>query len=137
MLIFLSVSCEQRGTFNKSYPNYSKYPQKTPQDALASVIKAVENNDAEYLINHLYNPKDAIEGMTKRNYNKAIEETQQYMGKIIDQYKLFKNADIDYSFEGKDANTPVAIFILDNYEKQLHFTKVQRRWYFTYSFGIE
>src|SRR5262245_42923796 len=69
-----------------------RYPQKTPQEALQSVVRAIENKKIEYLVAHLADPdyvdrtineyKAAAKGGDEAKailaFERLVKETEQY-----------------------------------------------------------
>jgi hypothetical protein len=78
-----SVAGQEPAKLTKRYGldvNLNSYPQKTPQEALLSIGKAVENKRMDYLMAHLADPRFVDESVAK--YQSAI-------GKGGDQAKRF------------------------------------------------
>src|SRR5438445_6488726 len=55
-----SVAAQGQNQLNKRYGfdvNLNLYPQKTPQEALLSIAKAVDNKRVDYVLAHLADPR--------------------------------------------------------------------------------
>jgi hypothetical protein len=90
------VAAQEPAKLNKRYGldvNLNSYPQKTPQEALLSIGKAVENKRMDYLMAHLADPRFVDESvanyqsvMTKGGdkakrflaFDRLVSETTQY-----------------------------------------------------------
>ena len=62
LVMFLAsfVAAQNQNQLNKRYSfdvNLDLYPQKTPQEALLSIAKAVDNKRVDYLLAHLADPR--------------------------------------------------------------------------------
>ena len=77
-----------------------------------------------------------MEALKGRGYDEFVQEILMYMKKNIDKFKQFKDAKIVLTYE-YDSDTVNAYFILDNYRKQLVFSKIGSQWFFNSSVGID
>ncbi len=61
--------------------NPDLYPQKTPQDALQSIIKAYENKRMDYLLAHLADPRFVDETVAdyKNSLRQGTEKSRQFL----------------------------------------------------------
>jgi hypothetical protein len=62
LLLFVVAGAEGQGDKGKTFKRYSieletkRYPQGTPKEALGSVLKAIAENQVDYLLAHLADP---------------------------------------------------------------------------------
>lgn len=121
--------------------NGSRYSQKTPEDALKSVILAIENKKIDYLVAHLADPKfvdDRIkeyvkgqtgsdEARTFRAFTRLVQETKDHFLEdplLVKELKLFAK-------EGKwKTDEKSASAALKNVpDRQVFMRKIHNRWY--------
>jgi hypothetical protein len=128
LFVIYFFGCERKGTLDSTSPDLSKYPQDTPYSCLSSMIKAIELYDIEYLINHLLEPNVLKEDIENIDYELYLNTISENTKKNVSKFIPFLKAEIQY--EPNDH----AILVLNNYEKQIYFRCINKRWYFMYSF---
>jgi len=121
--------------------NESRYSQKTPEDALKSVILAIENKKIDYLVAHLADPgfvdgriKEYVKTQTGsdetrafRAFSRLVQETRDHFLEdplLVKELKLFAK-------EGKwKTDDKSASASLKNVaDRQVYMRKIHNRWY--------
>ncbi len=96
--------------------NSEIYPQKYPQQNLASVIQALENNDIKYFTKHLLHPDE------RSFYENELSKVRpSWPAKLALLLKDFEGAVIEEF--GEDAH-------IQNEKGLVVFNRLKRRWYF-------
>jgi hypothetical protein len=104
------------------------YPQATPKDALASVIKAIERKRVEYLLAHLTDP-DFVDQRVKDLGGKFPELVREATVKLIDDPEaLRKLRRIEKDGEWEMAEGKASAKVKDVRE-QAFLRKVGERWF--------
>ncbi len=121
--------------------NEGRYTQKTPEDALKSVIAAIESKKTDYLVAHLADPafvdariKEYVktqtgsdEARTFRAFSRLVQETRDHFLEdplLVKELKLFAK-------EGKwKTDEKSASAGLKNVpDRQVYMRKIHNRWY--------
>jgi hypothetical protein len=109
-------------------PDLKRYPQATPKEALASVIKAVEDRRIDYLLAHLADP-DWVEKRVKDlhggKFEELVKETTPRMDALT--LKQFQRFAKDGEWEVSD--TAAAVRLKDVTDRVIHLRKVEGRWF--------
>ncbi len=104
------------------------YPQGTPKDALAAVLKAVENKRIDYVVAQLAEPA-FIDDRVKRTFGGKFEEQVNDTRIKLDPgaVKLLER----YLKEGDwtSMESPVSVSLKDVKGRAVSFIKVGDRWY--------
>jgi hypothetical protein len=104
------------------------YPQSTPKEALASVIKAVENKRIDYVVAHLADP-EFIDARVKRDFGGNFDEQVNDTRTKLDEanVKLLQRFLKEGDWAGKDS--PVVVLLKDVKDRAVTFGKIGDRWY--------
>jgi hypothetical protein len=105
------------------------YPQSSPKEVLASVVKAVEAKKITYLLAHLAAP-DYVDQRIKDNGVKQEELVKESQAKLIDNpsaLKLLRRflKDGDWETEEKEAR----VQLKDVEDRIVQFRKIGDRWF--------
>jgi hypothetical protein len=123
--------------------NFEKYPQNEPRQALASVVKALEAGQYEYLLAHLADPafvdkrveeykaqikqKLAEDGKTLLAFDRLANETREHFkedpGTVRELLLFAKSGD----WETKDANAEARVKTIP--ARRVFMKKIDNRWY--------
>ena len=111
--------------------NAEKYPQDTPQKALASLIKSLEAKDYGYWVSHLMTPTDskvlldkqgslekAVAFLSDEKHSKMMNDNKERMQKMLDANK---------TTEGDENGVKWVRFHLEEKELQLE-KQADGRW---------
>jgi hypothetical protein len=75
-------------------PDLKTYPQTTPKEALASIIKAIDAKKIDYLVAHLADPTfvdDRVKRVFGGRFDEQVEDTRGKMGPLaVKQLKRFQ-----------------------------------------------
>jgi hypothetical protein len=105
------------------------YPQATAKDALASVLKVIDNKRIDYLLAQLADPKFVDERVKvyDGNFDTLVKETTEHLANdptlLRDLKKFAKQGEWDV------AETAASVFLKDNKDKRAYFRKIGSRWY--------
>jgi len=129
VLMVLLPSAERYGVAEDSM----KYPQKTPQQALASVLKAIEAKDYRYLLAHLTEPsfvEDRVKRVYGGQFDEQVEDTRARLDALV--IKQFTRIATQGKMEvGKIA----AIVRSDDYpDRIIRLVPRDGKWYLTHAF---
>jgi hypothetical protein len=104
------------------------YPQGTPKDTLASVLKAVENKRVDYLVAQLADP-DYVDERVKRTFGGKFEEQVTDTRTKLDAptVKLLERFLKEGDWVGKES--PVSVVLKDPKDRTVTFIKMGDRWY--------
>ena len=104
------------------------YPQGTPKETLASVLKAVENKRIDYLVARLADP-EYIDERVKHTFGGKFEEQVNDTRTKLDPpaVKLLERFLKDGDWIGKES--PVSVVLKDVKGRVVSFVKIGDRWY--------
>jgi hypothetical protein len=127
--LFLSTAAAQEKDARYGVALDSKtYPQATPKETLASVLKAIADKKVDYLVAHLADPS-FIDDRVKRVYGgKFAEQVEDTRGRLdpfaVKQLERFAK-------EGKwDINkTEATVTVEEIKDRQVKLLKKDGRWY--------
>jgi hypothetical protein len=108
--------------------DYKAYPQATPKDALASILKAVEDKRIDYVLAHLADPQWVDECVKKNGdkfeyFVKECKETKLDPG-AVKQLRRFLQ-DGEWKIEEKTAESRLK----DVPDRSVRLFKIGDRWY--------
>jgi hypothetical protein len=110
------------------------YPQSTPKESMASVIKAIGDKNIRYLVAHLADP-DFVDDRVKRIYGgKFAEQVQDTQARLDPStVKLLKR----FLKDGKWTidKTTAGVDLDDVKNKTVRFVKKSGRWYLEHRSG--
>jgi hypothetical protein len=121
--------------------NENRYSQKTPEEALKSVIQAIDGKKIDYLVAHLADPKfvdDRIKDYKKsqtgdddarafRAFGRLVQETTDHFLEdplLVKELKLFAK---EGEWKADDANASATVKTLP--DRRVFLRKVQNRWF--------
>ena len=110
--------------------NLRDYPQETPKETLASVLRAVERGRINYLLAHLADP-EFVDKRVKEIYGGDFEEmVRETTGKLSDNPAALKELQ-RFLKEGEwdGGETAASAKLKDVKDRQVFFRKIGRRWY--------
>jgi hypothetical protein len=127
----LAAADPGKGETTKRYgieADLKSYPQGTPRETLASVLKAVENKRIDYLVAQLADP-EYVEERVKRTFGGKFEEHVTDTRTKLDAptVKLLERFLKDGDWTGKES--PVSVVLKDVKDRAVTFIKVGDRWY--------
>ncbi len=108
------------------------YSQKTPKEALASVIRAIQEKKVDYLLAQLADP-DFIDRKVQESYGGKFENlVKASMARFLDEPEVLKNL-ARFAREGEwtglePAATAASVSVKDSKE-QAFFRKIEDRWF--------
>jgi hypothetical protein len=104
------------------------YPQSTPKETLASVLKAVENKRVDYLVAQLADP-EYVDERVKRIFGGKFEEQVNDTRTKLDPptVKLLERFLKDGDWIGKES--PASVVLKDVKDRAVSFVKIGDRWY--------
>jgi hypothetical protein len=104
------------------------YPQSTPKETLASVLKAVENKRIDYVVAQLADP-EFIDARIKRDFGGKFDEQVNDTRTKLDEanVKLLERFLKEGDWVGKDS--PVIVLLKDVKDRAVTFVKIGDRWY--------
>jgi hypothetical protein len=128
---YLTAADNDTGDKNKRYgieADLKTYPQGTPKETLASVLKAVENKRIDYLVAQLADP-EYIDERVKRTFGGKFEEQVNDTRTKLDPptVKLLERFLKEGDWIGKDS--PMSVVLKDVKDRAVSFTKIGDRWY--------
>ena len=110
--------------------NLRDYPQETPKETLASVLRAIERRRINYLLAHLADPT-FVDKRVKEIYGGDFEElVRETSRKLADNPAAVKELGRflkEGEWEGGD--TTASVKLKDLKDRQVFFRKIGRRWY--------
>ncbi|MFQ3648906.1 MAG: hypothetical protein SNJ75_01130 [Gemmataceae bacterium] len=129
LLLILLPSAERYGVAEDA----TGYPQKTPQEALNSVLKAIEAKDFRYLVAHLAEPSfvdDRVKRVYGGRFEEQVEDTRTRMDALV--IKQFSRL----AKEGKmEVGKIAAIIRSEDYpDRMIRLVPRDGKWYLSHSF---
>lgn len=111
--------------------NLARYPQADPKQALASVLKAIEDQRIDYLLAHLADPEfvdDRVKQVYGGKFDELVRETKT---KLADYPASVKELE-RFAKEGEwqETKDSAVAKLKDVKERQVYMKKVGNRWYF-------
>jgi hypothetical protein len=146
-LLLAGATAQNKDKSGKRYliaPNLELYPQDTPENALASVIKAIENKKTDYLLAQLTDP-EFVDRQVQRHaealkpdkggeklkdlaafdeFVKAVATHLTEDPTLLKDLKRIAKGDWERGDNAASASTK------ENKDKHAFFRKVGNRWYF-------
>jgi hypothetical protein len=110
--------------------NLRDYPQETPKETLASVLRAIEKGRINYLLAHLADPA-FVDQRVKQVYGGDFDElVRETSNKLTGNPDAVKELD-RFLKEGEweAAETTAAVKLKDVKDRQVFFRKIGQRWY--------
>jgi hypothetical protein len=110
-------------------PDLKSYPQSSPRETLASVLKAIENKRVDYLLAHLADP-EFVDRRVKENGGKFADLVQETTRKLVDDpsaAKLLQRFLKDGEWETDTDSATVSL--KDFKDRVIHFAKSGDRWF--------
>jgi hypothetical protein len=110
--------------------NLRDYPQETPKEALASVLRAIERGRINYLLAHLADPA-FVDKRVKEVYGGDFEElVRETTAKLTDNPATLKELQ-RFLKEGEweTGETTASAKLKDIKDRQVFFRKIGPRWY--------
>lgn len=110
-------------------PDLTAYSQDTPKDALASIIKTVENKRIDYLLAHLTEP-DWVDTRVQENGGNFVPVVEEAKGKLLDdpaplkQLKLFQKEG-----DWKENSDRASVGHKDVADRRVYLRKIDGRWF--------
>jgi hypothetical protein len=110
--------------------NLRDYPQETPKETLASVLRAIEKGRINYLLAHLADPTfvdQRVKQVYGGNFDELVRETNDKLTGNPDAVKELNRFLKDGEWEA--AETTAAVKLKDVKDRQVFFRKIGQRWY--------
>lgn len=105
------------------------YPQGTPKEALASVLKALEGKRVDYLLAHLADPQ-FVDQRVKENGGSFKELVKEATGKLVDDPSALKQLRRFLSDgEWKTEENSATVQLKDAGGRQVFLRKIGGRWF--------
>lgn len=109
--------------------DYEIYPQSTPKELIASLLKAINRERYDYLVAHLMEP-GFIDDRVQRTNLKLDDIAKEIKSKFQAQPELQKDLiKLLNSGEQTDSGTTVIITHKDVKNQQVYLKKIGDRWY--------
>jgi hypothetical protein len=129
LLLLIVPAAERYGVAEDA----TKYPQSTPKEALASVLKAIEAKDFRYLMAQLAEPAfvdDRVKRVYAGKFDEQVEDTRTRMDALV--IKQFTRLAKDGKMEvGKIA----AIVRSEDYpDRMIRLVPREGKWYLSHTF---
>ncbi len=104
------------------------FPQQTPREALASVLKAIEGKRLDYLLAHLAEPgfvDDRVKRLYGGRFEAQVEETRTRLN--LTAVKLLRRflREGEWTPQGQEE----MVRLKDVKDRALYFRKIDGRWY--------
>jgi hypothetical protein len=110
--------------------NLRDYPQETPKETLASVLRAVERGRINYLLAHLADPAfvdKRVKEIYGGNFEELVRETSRKLADNPAAVKELGRFLKEGEWEGGD--TTASAKLKDLKDRQVFFQKIGPRWY--------
>jgi hypothetical protein len=111
-------------------PNVELYPQATPKEALASVLKAIDGNRIIYLLAQLADPQwvdQRVQRLHDGNFDALVEETTQKLNHDRTSLKELRRFLSEGMWDVGD--TTASAQLKDVKNRGVYFRKIGNRWY--------
>ena len=128
-----SVAAQGQNQLNKRYGfdvNLNLYPQKTPQEALLSIAKAVDNKRVDYVLAHLADPDfvdERVKEVYSGNFEELVKETSTKLKDNPAEAKQLERFLKEGDWDVKE-NTATAR-LKDVKDRQVFMKKAGKNWY--------
>jgi hypothetical protein len=136
LLAVLACSAREPAARYGQAADLAAYPQKTPKEALSSVLKAIDAKKIEYLVAQLADP-DFVDERVKRVYGGKFEEQVEDTRARLDPstVKLLKR----FLIEGKwaEGKTTTVIRLEDEPKRVVHLSLKGDRWFLDHPSAAE
>lgn len=108
---------------------FNKYPQGTPKEALGSVVRAIGNQQVEYVLAHLTDPA-FVDQRVKQYDGKFAELVAESRTKLANNPATVKLLG-RFLKEGEweEAEGKAAVKLKDVKDQQVFFKQIDKRWY--------
>jgi hypothetical protein len=117
------------GTRSGIAPDLNTYPQATPQQTLASVLKAVEAKRIDYLVSQLADPEfvDRRVRETGGRFDDLVKEATGKLSEDPGATKLLRRFQTDGTWDVKE--DAASVRFKDVADRRAYFRKKGNRWY--------
>ncbi|MBY0230069.1 MAG: hypothetical protein K2W96_12375 [Gemmataceae bacterium] len=109
------------------------YPQSTPKEALASVLKAIEARKFDYLVAQLAEPA-FIDDRVKRVYDGKFEEQVDDTRARLDAFVVKQLARLAKEGKWKEGTSEAFVASEDAPDRAARFVKKDGRWFLRHRF---
>lgn len=145
LLVVLSLSAQNQERLSTRYGfevNPSFYPQKKPEEAILSIVKAIENKRIDYLLAHLADPqfvdrtvaeykssitKGADSAKTFLAFDRLVSETSQYFLEDPTLLKELRRFGKEADWDVNDAQATGTLKTVQG--RKVFLRKVDERWF--------
>ncbi len=135
----LTVADPEKGESTTRYGielDLKTYPQGTPRETLASVLKAIANKRFDYVVAQLADPAFFDERIKRLFAGKFDEQVAEARTKLeAPTVKLLERFLKEGDWEA--AKSPVLVLLKDVKDRTLMFVKIGDRWYWKNSYEPE
>ena len=110
--------------------NLRDYPQETPKETLASVLRAIEKGRINYLLAHLADPAfvdQRVKQVYGGDFDELVRETSDKLTGNPDGVKELRRFLKEGEWEA--AETIASVKLKDVKDRQVFFRKIGQRWY--------
>jgi hypothetical protein len=110
--------------------NLRDYPQETPKEALASVLRAIERGRISFLLAHLADPTfvdNRVKAVYGGDFEELVRETTAKLSENPNAVKELQRFLKHGEWEGGE--TAAGAKLKDVKDRQVFFRKIDRRWY--------
>ena len=109
--------------------SFNRYPQGTPKEALASVLRAIDNQQIDYVLAHLTDPA-FVNGRVKLyggKFEEVVEEARTKLAGNPAGVKLLRR----FLKEGEwqEAEDAATARLKDVKDQQVFLKRIDKRWY--------
>jgi hypothetical protein len=111
-------------------PDIITYPQATPKETLASVLKAIESNKIKYLLAQLSDPQwvdQRVKDVHGGKFAAMVEETAAKLANDRASIKELQRFSMVGTWEIKDATATATLADVPN--RRVHMKKIEGRWF--------
>jgi hypothetical protein len=110
-------------------PDLKTYPQATPKEALASVLKAIENKRVDYLIAHLADP-EWVDQRLKDTGGKLNELRQETTARLVDDPGAAKQLQrLLKEGEWENDSSSASVHLKEGTDRWVFLRKGNDRWF--------
>jgi hypothetical protein len=128
LVMLLGISAAPSARYGVD-PEPKTYPQATPQEALASVVKAVQNKRIDYLLAHLADP-EFVDRRVKENggrFDLIVAEAQDKLVNDAGATKALQRFAQEGEWEAADERASVRL--KDVSDRAVFLRKVNGQWF--------